>query len=218
MKNVKSFRISSSYATAPIMCLLIFLVLIVLSCPCSMGQDNSLAQFDSLKQPKISNKKDQKMLVVEAKGDPEVVGGKAFSLLFRLYFSSPETPKNSLQFYPCARWPESLDTPQSEWIGLYALPVPENMIQLPHYDTAEGLKASLVAWEYGEVAEILHVGPYDKEEPTVKRLREYINDQGYEVVGGHEEEYIVGPTMYGKGDPEKYETIIRYRIRKPDKK
>ncbi|NUM64306.1 GyrI-like domain-containing protein [candidate division KSB1 bacterium] len=72
----------------------------------------------------------------------------------------------------------------------------------------------MTTWEYGEVAEILHMGPYDKEQPTVARLMEFIKTQGYEVAGEHEEEYLKGPTMFSRGDPEKYATIIRYRVRK----
>ncbi len=34
-------------------------------------------------------------------------------------------------------------------------------------------------WKYGEVAEILHVGRYDKEEPTVEKLKKFIADKGY---------------------------------------
>jgi hypothetical protein len=76
----------------------------------------------------------------------------------------------------------------------------------------------LATWEYGEVAEILHLGPYSREEPALKRLREFIREQGYVTLGGHEEEYIVGPSQGGKGDSEQYVTIIRYRVRRPDKK
>ena len=79
------------------------------------------------------------------------------------------------------------------------------------------MKASLETWEYGEVAEILHIGPYNKEEPTVNKLMNFIKEQGYEVAGLHEEEYLKGPTMAGPGDPEKYLTIIRYRVKKKEK-
>jgi hypothetical protein len=37
------------------------------------------------------------MLVVEAKGDPSVMGGQAFGLLFQLYYRIPETPKGPQQ-------------------------------------------------------------------------------------------------------------------------
>jgi effector-binding domain-containing protein len=98
----------------------------------------------------------------------------------------------------------------------YAMPVPENTTELPEYEAEPGLTVSLTTWEYGDVAEILHIGPYDKEEPTVKRLMDFINEQGYTVIGAHEEEYLKGPTMFSKGNPEEYVTIIRYRVKKSD--
>lgn len=219
MTNVKTFTaIPGSLPTTPVTRILMVLVALILSGLTSLAQSTNLTQFEHLKQPRISTKKNQKMVVVEAKGDPNVIGGQAFGLLFQLYYRLPETPKGLLQAFPRARWPESLQAPKTEWTGLYALPVPETVAQLPPHEPQEGLKASLATWEYGEVAEILHLGPYSREEPALKRLEEFIREQGYVILGGHEEEYIIGPTQGGKGDPEKYVTIIRYRVRKPDKK
>lgn len=64
------------------------------------------------------------------------------------------------------------------------------------------------------MAEILHVGPYTAEAPTISRLKKFIVESGFEVIGEHEEEYLKGPGMFFKGNPEKYYTIIRYRIRR----
>lgn len=175
-----------------------------------------LAQFEYLKQPQISSKPNQKMIVVEAKGDPNVVGAKAFGLLFSIYYKVKDAPKSLTLPAPRARWPVSLETPKSEWLGLYALPVPETTTELPQYEAQPGLTVSLATWEYGEVAEILHIGPYDQEQPTTQRLMDFINAQGYTIIGDHEEEYLKGPTMFSKGDPEKYATIIRYRVKKAD--
>ena len=196
------------------------MVLIALgtSVSASHAQSNNATQFELLKQPRITTKPNQKMLVVEAKGDPNVIGGQAFGLLFQLYYRLQETPKGPLQAFPRARWPEDLTTPKAEWVGLYALPIPESVAKLPEYEPQAGLKASVAAWQYGEVAEILHRGPYNREEPTMQRLKEFIGEQGYVIVGGHEEEYIVGPRQGEKGDPEKYITIIRYRVQKAVKK
>lgn len=196
---------------------LIVIIVVVSISMLFMGQSSNVSQFDNLKEPKISTKKSRNMLVVEAKGDPNIIGRKAFGLLFQLYYSMKDTPKGPTQVLPRARWPISLSDPKSTWMGLYALPVPESISELPKYEEQEGLKASLVMWEYGEVAEILHIGPYDKEEPTIMRLKNFIKTKGYVITGDHEEEYIKGPTMYGKGDPEKYKTIIRYRVKKADK-
>ncbi|MGA1977436.1 MAG: hypothetical protein ABSG89_06215 [Bacteroidales bacterium] len=217
MKNIKNLTENSISVFKEQAKLIMYLfIMLVLNIPIN-GQKTDLAQFEYLKQPQISFKKDQKMIVVESKGDPNIVGGKAFGLLFQLYYSSPKTPKGSIQLFPCARWPESLNAPKSEWIGLYALPVPDSMVILPNYNPQEGIKASLTVWEYGEVAEILHLGPYIREDSTINRLREFVKREGYVIIGGHEEEYIVGPTIGSKGDPEKYVTIIRYRVKKINK-
>jgi len=181
-----------------------------------MTRGPDLAQFEHLKQPQISTMPNQKMVVVEAKGDPNVVGQKAFGMLFSIYYNLKDAPKSLKLPAPRARWPISLDTPKSEWLGLYALPVPEITTELPEYKAQPELTVSLATWEYGEVAEILHIGPYDQEQPTTKRLMDFINAQGYATIGDHEEEYLKGPTMFSKGDPEKYATIIRYRVKKSD--
>jgi len=196
---------------------ILFISVFVANAGLALAQDSSLSQFELLKDPKILTRKNQKMLVVEAKGDPNVVGAKAFGLLFQLYYRLKETPKGPTQAPPRARWPLSVDTPRSEWVGFYGLPVPETVAELPQHQAAEGLKASLTTWEYGDVAEILHIGPYDKEEPTMQRVKDLAMQQGYRILAGHEEEYIKGPTMSGPGDPEKYLTIIRYRVQKSGK-
>lgn len=173
------------------------------------------AQFEYLKEPQIRTMADQKVLEVEAKGDPTVVGSEAFGLLFKTYFKLKGVPKGPRQPAPRARWPLSFDAPKTERIGRYAMPLPEG-IDAPTGQGADesGLRAEITTWTYGEVAEILHVGPYDREEPTVDRLMRFIKDGGYTIAGEHEEEYIKGPRMFLKGDPEKYLTIIRYRVKK----
>jgi hypothetical protein len=179
------------------------------------AQDPLLDQFRHLLEPRITTLKAEKVLVVTAKGDPNLVGQAAFGLLFQLYFSIPETPKGPGMPVPRARWPEDLGAPKDGWVGRYAMIVPEGVSELPPHQAPEGVEASLTEWEYGEVGEILHVGGYDQEVPTVERLHEYLRASGYVPVGGHEEEYLRGPTMTGPGDPEKYLTILRYRVEKP---
>ena len=94
------------------------------------------------------------------------------------------------------------------------MPVPAGTTALPPYKAESGLSVRLEPWEYGDVAEILHIGPYDREKPTVERLLAFIRAGGYEAIGDHEEEYLKGPGMFFRGDPEKYQTIIRYRVKK----
>jgi hypothetical protein len=177
----------------------------------SKAQEPGFGQLEQLKEPRFSTHPKTKVIMVEAKGDPNVIGGKAFGLLYQTYFSMKDGTKG-LPPAARARWPVWENAPKEEWVGLYALPVPESVSALPAATVPEGLKMSLTTWEYGEIAEILHVGPYDKEDPTIRRLRDFIDQHGYQVAGEHEEEYVRGPSMTGKGDPEKYLTIIRYRV------
>lgn len=168
-------------------------------------QYQDLSQYEKLKDPQIRKMPDkQKMLVVEKTGDPTVTAGEAFSLLFSTFFKLP----GARMAPPRARWLNTFTDPRNEWIGLYALPLPDTVNSLPA--GVEGVKIG--HWEYGEVAEILHIGAYSEETPTIEKLLAFIADQGYEIAGPHEEEYIRGPES--GPDTSKYMTIIRYQVRK----
>ncbi|MCU7919891.1 MAG: GyrI-like domain-containing protein [Candidatus Thiodiazotropha sp. (ex Epidulcina cf. delphinae)] len=178
----------------------------------SRGPDAS--QFDHIREPRISQMSHQKMVAVRAEGDPNVVGKKAFNLLFSIYFKIEGTLKGLERPAPRARWPNPLGRPKEEWVGIYALPVPQETTELPEYQAEPGLDISLSTWEYGNIAEILHIGPYDAEKSTVNKLVEFIAKQGYEIIGDHEEEYVKGPGLFGIGNPDKYLTIIRYQVKR----
>lgn len=174
------------------------------------GPDPS--QFAYVKDPRITRMPDQRMLVVEAAGDPNVVGSRAFGTLFSTYYKLDGVSRRQRPPAPRARWPRAAETPKQEWVGSYALPVPDGVSTLPPSATPSELKTMLATWTYGEVAEILHVGSYSSEEPDIRRLLAFVESRGYRVVGDHEEEYVRGPGMIFAGDPNKYLTIIRLRV------
>jgi len=163
-----------------------------------------LSSYESLKAPRLTTMARQKMIVVEAKGDPNVVGKDAFGLLYKTFFSL----KGVRMAAPRARWLNIATDPKDQWVGLYGLPIPDSITQLP-----EGIQGVRIEdWEYGEVAEILHVGPYAEETPAIAKLHEFIREIGYEIAGPHEEEYLKGPGM--AASPSDYRTIIRYTVKK----
>lgn len=178
--------------------------LILLTVISAAAQD--MSQYEVLKEPRITKIPDQKMLVVESKGDPSITSGDAFSLLFKTFFAL----RGVKMAPPKARWLGTLTTPKEDWIGLFALPLPESITELP--DAATGVR--IENWEYGEVAEILHIGAYSEETPTITRLHKFIEEQGYQIAGPHEEEYLKGPGQ-AKSAAE-YWTIIRYQVSKKD--
>jgi effector-binding domain-containing protein len=162
-----------------------------------------LSAYEKLKDPAIVTMPATKMLVVEAKGDPNVAGQQAFGLLFKTFFSIP----GARMAPPRARWFGDVKTPKDQWVGQYALPVPDAATLPPGSGGAK-----IEVWEYGEVAEILHAGSYADEPPTVERLMKFIASQGYVVAGPHEEEYLRGPES--GPDATQYRTIIRYQVKK----
>jgi hypothetical protein len=192
---------------------IIFVIVLVVAVLFYMMKGPDVSQYDSLKEPRIAAMKDQKMVVVEAKGDPNMVGSQAFGLLFKTYYKLEGVSRGSHPPAPRARWSGDMND-KTTWIGHYALPVPDQVASLPATDVEPGFRVDLITWEYGAVAEILHIGPYAKETPTIEKLMKFIKDSGYTIIGYHEEDYVKGPGMFFEGNPEKYYTIIRYRVAK----
>jgi len=174
-----------------------------------------LEDVANLKTPRIVTMPPQKVLLVTARGDPNVVGKKAFGLLLSTYYKLEGAPKGGPAFKPPrARWPLDPDVPADEWVGHYAMPIADSVTALPAVPAKDGLTVELAVWEYGQVAEILHVGPYDAEQPAIETLKAFVAELKYRIVGEHEEEYLKGPGMLFAGDPTTYLTMIRYRVGK----
>lgn len=68
----------------------------------------------------------------------------------------------------------------------------------------------------GPAAQILHVGPYATEQPTIARLRRFIAERGYAPHGAHHEIYLSDPNRTA---PERLRTLIRQPVarRRPRK-
>jgi len=61
----------------------------------------------------------------------------------------------------------------------------------------------------GLVAQIMHIGPYSEEKPTIEKLHNFIEENGYIKVGNHHEIYLSDPR---KAAPKNLKTIIRQPI------
>lgn len=175
-------------------------------------REPDLSAYQGLVNPTTGSMGPRTMLVVEVTGDPAKTAGPALSLLFKAWYRIPGAGRLEA---PRARWPRSLDTPRAQWVGRFALPVSERVAEPPALAVPPGMRLLLERWDYGQVAMILHRGSYSDEEPTVTRLKDFIAREGLVIVGDHEEEYLKGPGMLFAGDPKTYQTIIRYRVKRP---
>lgn len=64
----------------------------------------------------------------------------------------------------------------------------------------------LERFEEGLCAQIMHLGPYAAEAPTIEALHGYIAESGHALTGKHHEIYLSDPR---RSAPEKMKTIIR---------
>ena len=62
----------------------------------------------------------------------------------------------------------------------------------------------------GLAAQIMHVGPYADEAPTIESLHAWVAAQGYELRGRHHEIYLGDPRRTA---PERLKTVLRHPVR-----
>lgn len=71
-------------------------------------------------------------------------------------------------------------------------------------------KAYWFAYDEGKSAQIMHIGPFDDEPPTIEKLHRFIGENGLKISGKHHEIYL---SDFRKTAPEKLKTVIRYPVK-----
>ncbi len=106
------------------------------------------------------------------------------------------------------KWTAMIMQPEHVTPGLFeeALAEVRQKKNLPALD-----KVRFETYHEGLSVQIMHIGPYDAEEPTIARLHRFIRDNGYEPNGKHHEIYLSDPRRTA---PEKLKTVLRQPIRK----
>jgi hypothetical protein len=67
-------------------------------------------------------------------------------------------------------------------------------------------KMRFESFHEGLSAQIMHIGPYSAEGPTITRLHNFIKENDYELRGKHHEVYLSDPR---RSAPERLKTVIR---------
>lgn len=63
----------------------------------------------------------------------------------------------------------------------------------------------------GPAVQVMHVGSYDDEAPTIAAMHQYIRDNGYTETGHHHEIYLNDPR---KTAPERLKTVLRQPVQR----
>lgn len=185
----------------------------------------------SVRAPVIVEVPEFRFLTVDGIGD---IGGPAFqdgiSALFSLGYPVRFGAKKQLELeYPVMPleglyWntPEHTysaapDAPDMSWKLLMMVPVqvPDSFIEAMRDDVAAKKDLPRLAdvrmetFAEGTSVQIMYVGPYADETPTIDRMLAFAAEQGYRVAGAHHEIYIGDPT---RAAPEKLRTVLRYPL------
>ena len=70
-------------------------------------------------------------------------------------------------------------------------------------------KLRFARWGEGRCAQVMHIGPYSAEGPTIERLHAFIAGQGLRMRGAHHELYFGDPR---RTDPAKLKTVLRQPV------
>ncbi|MCL4500078.1 MAG: GyrI-like domain-containing protein [Chloroflexi bacterium] len=151
----------------------------------------------------------QKVATITSKGDPNVVEESVFKPLYgSVYTLKFDLKKQGRETFKVtglrARWPDAHLVPKDQWTAYWALLIPDDTEALPQKSPDQEVRIDV--WQYGMVAQVLHIGPYSEEGPTIEMLHKFIDESGYCIAGIHEEEYLTSP------DAKVPKTIIRYQV------
>jgi hypothetical protein len=107
-----------------------------------------------------------------------------------------------------------------KWTSMIALP---DFVTQEHVDDAKGQllakrgevpgleKLRLERFAEGLSVQIMHIGPYAEEAPTIRRLHDFMDDKGYTFGGKHHEIYLSDPR---RTKPERLKTVVRQPVRR----
>jgi hypothetical protein len=168
-------------------------------------------------------------VMVDGKGDPndnqefveamEALYGLAYTLKFMLK-RGPEPMDYTVMPLQGLWWADDMEVfamdHRGEWSWTLMIMHPPEVTE-EHFEAArEELrrkkgpaavdKLRFERYHEGPSAQIMHLGPYSEEAPTIAKLHEFIKDGGHQFRGKHHEIYLGDPR---RSAPEKLRTIIR---------
>lgn len=159
-------------------------------------------------EPHIYTLTGGRVLVAQITGDPEITMDTAAITLYSASRKLKLSPS-----YMSARhlqWNQRDTTPPQDWVVDYSKMVPETATGLADIKDTADVKIFYERREETEIAEILHLGPYETIPESLEKLRQFIDKEGYKISGWYEEVYIVFEQI--EPNPYDYETLLRYRV------
>ncbi|MDP4198789.1 MAG: GyrI-like domain-containing protein [Bacteroidota bacterium] len=188
----------------------------------------------SSKTPKVVTVPKMQYLMIDGKGDPnkskefQDAVQALYGLAYTMKFDRKKQGKESdYKIAPLEGlwWSENMsdfsNNNRTKWQWTLMLEQPDSITKTEvakaakeveekkHLDTVSNVR--LEKWSEGECAQIMHIGPYSSEAPTIEKLHDFIRDQGADISGKHHEIYLGDPR---RSAPEKLKTILRQPLKR----
>lgn len=175
-----------------------------------------------------------KFLMVDGHGDPNTAQSYAdavealYAVAYKMKFTSKKETGRDYVVPPLEGlwWAEDMDTfnvsrDKSAWDWTMMIMTPDWVTRPMFAGAVEAVQKSkilsalekirLESYHEGLSVQILHIGSYDEEGPTISRLHhEYMPENGLQENGKHHEIYLSDPR---KVSPEKLKTVLRQPVK-----
>lgn len=172
-------------------------------------------------------------IMADGQGDPntsadfQAVTAALYALSFTLKFESKQRGQDYAVYPLEGLWwvegggevdPTTDDRTRWQWTLMVAQPdfITAAQVQAAHETVRRRKNLPLLercrfeVYEEGLAAQIMHIGPYSAEKPTIDRLHAFIIGQGARLTAKHHEIYLGDPR---RAAPEKLKTILRQPMR-----
>jgi hypothetical protein len=190
------------------------------------------ALYTATRAPAVVNVPEMPYLMIDGHGDPNTAPAYAaavqalYAVAYTIRFGlkrrtdpvdAPVMPLEGLWWTPDMATFSTDDKSAWDWTLLIAVPdlVTAGLVEdartaaaRKHAGTPLGA-VRLERFAEGRCAQVLHVGPYRDEGPTVAALHAFISGSGYALAGKHHEIYLGDPR---RSAPEKLRTIVRQPV------
>ncbi len=199
-------------------------------------KEHKALYMPSAKHPAIVEVPGFAFLMVDGRGDPETAEPyhqaleALYSVAYTLKFTlKKRDPERDFKVAPLeGQWWADAEAPsmaelQSDrdswnWTMMIAVPDAVTAGEVDEAREAAARKKDLPAapllrherLEEGLAAQIMHLGPYADEAPTIERLHAWVAGQGYELRGRHHEIYLGDPR---RTEPARLKTVLRHPVR-----
>lgn len=188
--------------------------------------------YKAPRKPEMVEVPPLKYIMVDGTGDPtdnEWFGeatGALYAVSYTLKFKLKKgTPAMDYVVMPLQGlwWAEDMEVfvmdARKDWKWTLMILQPEEVTQGMFEDACrevlkkKGLEAvdqlRLETYREGSAAQVMHIGPYAEEAPTIATLHQFIQDEGRLPEGRHHEIYLGDPRRTA---PERLKTIIRQPV------